>query len=110
MTSEEAIKIIECYDIGFYDLSGEKITADKLADAFDMAIEALQAKPKTGKWIVKHGNYCGVLIKEYFCDQCGARGGLSRMLYDPEPLPNFCGNCGADMRGSDDETHKEETR
>ena len=42
MTREEAIKIINCYDIGFYDLSGEKIPADKLADAFDMAIEALK--------------------------------------------------------------------
>lgn len=45
MTKEEAIKIIDCYDIGFYDLSGEKIPADKLADAFDMAIEALQTPP-----------------------------------------------------------------
>lgn len=44
MTREEAIKIIDCYDIGFYDLSGEKIPADKLADAFDMAIEALQTE------------------------------------------------------------------
>ena len=43
MTREEAIKIIDCYDIGFYDLSGEKIPADKLADAFDLAIEALSA-------------------------------------------------------------------
>ena len=42
MTKDEAIKIIDCYDIGFYDLSGEKIPADKLAEAFDMAIEALQ--------------------------------------------------------------------
>jgi hypothetical protein len=41
MTREEAIKIIDCYDIGFYDLSGVKIPADKLAEAFDMAIEAL---------------------------------------------------------------------
>ena len=41
MTKEEAIKIINCYDIGFYDLSGEKIPADKLVEAFDMAIEAL---------------------------------------------------------------------
>lgn len=42
MTKEEAIKIINCYDIGFYDLSGKKIPADKLVDAFDMAIEALE--------------------------------------------------------------------
>ena len=49
MTREEAIKIIDCYDIGFYDLSGEKIPADKLADAFDMAIEALSAEAEP-KW------------------------------------------------------------
>ena len=46
MTREEAIKIIDCYDINFYDLSGEKIPAYKLAEAFDMAIEALSA-PQT---------------------------------------------------------------
>ena len=45
MTTEEAIKIINCYDIGFYDLSGEKIPAGKLVEAFDMAIKALQAEP-----------------------------------------------------------------
>lgn len=45
MTRQEAIKIIDCYDIGFYDLSGAKIPADKLADAFDMAIEALEKEP-----------------------------------------------------------------
>ena len=44
MTREEAIKIIDCYDIGFYDLSGEKIPANKLAEAFDMAIEALSER------------------------------------------------------------------
>lgn len=51
MTREEAIKIIDCYDIGFYDLSGEKIPADKLAEAFDMAIEALSADAVQGEWI-----------------------------------------------------------
>lgn len=45
MTTQEAIKIIGCYDIGFYDLSGEKIPAEKLVEAFDMAIEALQDRP-----------------------------------------------------------------
>ena len=50
MTKEEAINIIDCYDIGFYDLSGEKIRADKLVEAFDMAIEALQARLQ-GEWI-----------------------------------------------------------
>lgn len=49
MTREEAIKIIDCYDIGFYDLSGEKIPAGKLAEAFDMAIEALSANATVAK-------------------------------------------------------------
>lgn len=44
MTREEAIKIINCYDIGFCDLSGEKIPADKLVEAFEIAIEALKAQ------------------------------------------------------------------
>ena len=50
MTREEAIKIIDCYDLGFYDLSGAKIPADKLADAFDMAIEALSAEAAIGDY------------------------------------------------------------
>lgn len=53
MTREEAIKIIGCYDIGFYDLSGEKIPAEKLVEAFDMAIEALQDRPKDYVQIVR---------------------------------------------------------
>ena len=51
MTKEEAIKIINCYDIGFYDLSGEKIPADKLAEALNMAIEALESKQSKGYWM-----------------------------------------------------------
>lgn len=58
MTREEAIKIIDCYDIGFYDLSGEKIPADKLADAFDMAIEALNDIAKWRTWSHTYDNAC----------------------------------------------------
>lgn len=65
----------------------------------DMAIEALQNRP-SGKWIVKYGAHYDVLVKECYCDQCGKRGGLATMLFDDKPLPNFCGHCGADMRGS----------
>lgn len=49
MTREEAIEIINCYDIGFCDLSGKKIPADKLVEAFDMAIEALK-RERTDEW------------------------------------------------------------
>ena len=43
MTREEAIEILNLYDINyFYDLDGSKIPAEKVAEAFDMAIEALR--------------------------------------------------------------------
>lgn len=75
MTREEAIKIIDCYDINFYDLSGEKIPANKLVEAFDMAIEALKAEPircgecenyidgrciEANHHVAAHGNCMGV--------------------------------------------------
>ncbi len=42
MTNEEAISIINQYDVNFYWTDGEPIPADKLAEAFDLAIEALK--------------------------------------------------------------------
>lgn len=96
MTREEAIKIINCYDIGFHDLSGEKIPADKLADAFDMAIEALQREePKNpvvnlvsdadGSRRLDEGwtedallcpvchTYFGEIFEEGYCRECGQK-------------------------------------
>lgn len=96
MTKEEAIKIIDCYDLGFYDLSGEKIPADKLAEAFDMAIEALKERPK-GKWILTQDEqyeYCT-------CSECGYQNGENWMNGSDIP---FCAMCGAKMKGADDET------
>lgn len=90
MTREEAIKTLKSMS----DISTQ-------GEAIDMAIEALQDRP-SGKWIVKQGNYCGVELKEFFCDKCGTRGALRRVFSDPEPLPNFCGHCGADMRGGEE--------
>lgn len=106
MTREEAIRTLDTYR-----RYADGISTDGISDstAFDMAIEALQDRP-SGKWIVKYGAHSDVLIRECYCDQCGKRGGLATMLFDDKPLPNFCGNCGADMRGSDDETHKEKTK
>ena len=73
----------------------------------DMVYEALQAKSKTGKWVIKQGKYCGVELKEFFCDKCGTRGALRRVFSDPEPLPNYCSNCGADMRVKNDDERGE---
>ena len=97
MTREEAIKIIDCYDIGFYDLSGAKIPADKLADAFDMAIEALTnvQNMHKGKWIKKQvfNPELDKYVPLIECSVCG---------YEPyfggsESKVNYCANCGARM-------------
>ena len=97
MKREEAIKIIDCYDIGFYDLSGEKIPADKLADAFDMAIEALTnvQNMHKGKWIKKQvfNPELDKYVPLIECSVCG---------YEPyfggsESKFNYCANCGARM-------------
>lgn len=107
MTREEAIKIINCYDIGFYDLSGEKIPADKLANAFDMAIEALSADAKQGEWEDKevfNDTDDDHIVEEWQsarCSVCGKYHTTPYMYYFDNF--NFCPNCGARMKGGDDE-------
>lgn len=100
MTREEAIKTITQSDLFWC-----RPTEDESV-ALNMAIDALQEKT-CGKWIIKRGNYCGVELKEFYCDKCGTRGALRRVFSDPEPLPNFCGNCGADMRVKNDDERSE---
>ena len=42
MTRKEAIKILNKYDLNFCDINGNPIPPQDLAEAFDMAIQALQ--------------------------------------------------------------------
>jgi len=46
----EAIKIINQYDMNFYWNDGEPIPAEQLAEAFDLAISALE-KQELDRWI-----------------------------------------------------------
>ena len=104
MTKEEAIKIINCYDINFYDLSGEKISAEKLVEAFDMAIEALKERSK-GKWVRVGGFVTPGGDPVWKCSVCG-KGvhvyGVEASSYGRDIADHqwvACPNCGADMRG-----------
>lgn len=50
---------------------------------------------------VKHGRWIGIddyPYETWECDQCGC-------IYEEMPswTPNYCPNCGADMRGEEDE-------
>ena len=67
------------------------------------AVEAINNTPaadvverKKGKWI-NHRNDMGHNIAD--CSGCGE----AMQWYDPDTRPNYCPNCGADMRGKSNE-------
>ena len=72
---------------------------EKLMHDAAAAIEALQAElPKRGKWIEDATTYAGPGLSNYKCSLCGKICGTWRRGLEPSELPNWCGNCGADMR------------
>ena len=57
-------------------------------------LPSAQPERKKGKWVYDNG------LKQFFCDQCGEPS----LTYDDiyiysMDFPNFCPECGADMRG-----------
>lgn len=84
MTKEEAIKTLR-------ELWRE--TNDSwYEEAYNMAIEALQERPK-GKWKKKLGTL--------YCSVCG--NSWSFCFEDLLNNFNYCPNCGSQMRGEDDD-------
>lgn len=71
-------------------------------EAYELAIEALQERPK-GRWVGWHtdkvvgvddiGDYIYRHCHYYSCRLCGRRTAVKS---------NFCPNCGADMRGEEE--------
>lgn len=96
MTNEEAIEILknefsECRDtISVY--------AEKRKKAFDMAINALEQKPKIGYWI-EEDVFDGELV--YRCSECGEPFWLESGTPKDNEY-NFCPKCGAKMAESED--------
>ena len=89
MTREEAARIIEeRVRVTEYVESSYVDCVD--IEALRIAIKALaQPERKKGKWLDKDGGLAT-------CSVCGDRWGVWSVM-------NFCPNCGADMRGGDDE-------
>ena len=82
MTRDEAIKRLHKYAKYAYDIWND---GDADAEAFNMAIEALQQEPvKHGKWREDDKGY-------FYCDQC------HKYPKNQVEKSDFCPNCGAKM-------------
>lgn len=86
MTRKEAIKRLE--SIVIRDALQEDY------DALDMAIEALERKPKKGHWIKYQEPWGGT--QKWKCSNCGNHYDINR-VYTIMPY-NYCPNCGAKMK------------
>lgn len=80
------------------ELKIDFLTADNTN--YEIAIEELKAQlPKRGEWVEDTTTYyAGPGLSNYKCSLCGKICGTWRRGLKPSELPNWCGNCGADMR------------
>lgn len=90
MTREEAIKILKEIE---YPVNGDNKEYRDMA--FDMAVKALEQKPKTGHWIKYGMPRCGE--QHYQCTACKyyVNFGQWGELYTKEF--KYCPNCGVKM-------------
>lgn len=127
MTREEAIQELMTHIEHWERLKTERIApkeeAERTAEAFNMAIEALKEEPKSkviaqinvdtdeivklikrncnwkqpkGHWILKHVETAPkYVIEKFYCSECD-----EGQIYG---MPNFCPNCGADMGRKDND-------
>ena len=58
-------------------------------------IRALPSADRTGYWVYHENDMCCVRWNKWECSECHKR---------VENKSDFCPNCGADMRGADDES------
>ena len=103
----ELVKALRCKrddcegcDLAFFDKDeGWMCQYAAKDDDAAAAIEELQAQlPKRGKWVEDTTTYAGPGLSNYKCSLCGKICGTWRRGLEPSELPNWCGNCGADMR------------
>lgn len=98
-TSEELIRRSDAIDALYH----YQESVEMGIKSFPLAIKAMNdiptIEPKRGKW-VRAINNCDQAYHNY-CSLCREWNGLDVEGWNW--TPNFCPNCGADMRGKDDE-------
>ena len=86
---------ITVYDDEYETCIEKHMTVEEILDAYTnegCPTKIEQPERKTGKWI-NHRNDNGHNIAD--CSECGE----ALQWFDDDIKPNFCPNCGADMRG-----------
>lgn len=75
----------------------DELEKKRTADCWGCKCEKLE--PKRGEWVEDTTTYyVGPGLSNYKCSLCGKICGTWRRGLEPSELPNWCGNCGADMR------------
>ena len=99
MSREEAIEILSDMRAE-YNLFGDAEEATRY-HVLSMAIhemKAIQTERKVGKWII-HSEVKNIYGGTYIeCSECGEKYVVQHIEYE-----KFCRNCGADMRGINNE-------
>ena len=89
MTKQEAIEILNKNA----PKSDPRLCALELCSAIHVVTLALQEpERKKGQWIILSSNEDSAVCK---CSVCGE----DFIFYNGEFFPNYCGDCGSDMRG-----------
>lgn len=105
MTKDEALKKLQA--VKAYMTSGNPIwDVKEIAEAFDMAIEALSASEtemKTGKWEQESDSLWKAKWNRWKCSACGKHISVN---YDCDPIKagvKFCPHCGSYNGGNNDD-------
>ena len=74
-------------------------------EALKEALRRVPSARKKGEWINREREhiFTGVVRKTRECSVCGSGYFRWDLIYSIDAIPNFCPNCGADMRGEEDD-------
>ena len=97
MNRAEAARILGRYDVSpmpeMYWTEGRRIPAMDVISAYDMAIEALRAPVRIGRWVEVHGDFVTPGGTPLY--KCGKCGGTEHLLGVEYPKPKIiCDVCG----------------
>ena len=94
----EALQAAEPTEKQVVDYCHKRCLVVLAADLFHELKASYGKMPKRGEWIEDATTYAGPGLSNYKCSLCGKICGTWRRGLEPSELPNWCGNCGADMR------------